>query len=348
MVLFALPIGILGFVICFALVMMCVPLGLFTTIQTLWAWSKIGNGRKTMVTLLILLLWWTLPLLAGLLLGWSWFLVVVLLETATWVAPPVLIFLGAYWGIRACTAFRKEERVKPQATDDIKLAETALVVMVACVSSCTAGWALFFLTLVKSPVVFVCTMYHGSLYVLRWIYNMREQFGGWVVLALIGFGVAFWIAIPCVGFAIALSVLIEVTVVTLWPPFVAHCGFDTDRGKKRRDISTASAYEEAAKAAYLVLVTADILTNSVIRQEPELAAQAAYEARDVATGKRSGLSPASWRMSLLPPLVIGSAVGSQEGAEHEAQGAAAVAAARSAAAATAGSWKNMFARFKSS
>merc|ERR1712110_391058 len=100
----------------------------------------IGDTRKLMTTLLILLLWWTLPLLAVFLLAWSWAIVAVLLETAIWVLPPTLTLVGAYWGLRGAAELRASERTKPQTQDDITLGELALVISVAACSFASMGW----------------------------------------------------------------------------------------------------------------------------------------------------------------------------------------------------------------
>lgn len=300
MVFIAAPVGFLGFTITSVLVLICVPLGLFTTIQTLWSWSAIGQTRKTLTTCLILLLWWTLPLLAVFLLAWSWAVVGILLETAIWVLPPTLITLGCYWGLRGAAEVRRLERAKKPTTDDITLAELVFVLLVAVSSSVVTGTILFWLTLLKSPFVFMGVMFHGSSIAIQRILSFRIE--AWLLLLwLVAFVVAVFVAMPCVCLAIAISWLVAVTIATLWPPFVGHYGWP---GKQKHGLFTPESLLDAVKAAYQVVWVADLLTNTAIFGKYEMAAQVVEECREMGKGQRLALSSECQRVTVLPPIFV--------------------------------------------
>lgn len=300
MVFIATPVGILGFTICAALVLICVPIGLFTTIQTLWSWSAIGQTRKTLTTCLILLLWWTLPLLAVFLLAWSWAVVGILLETAIWVLPPTFIFFGCYWGLRGAAEVRRLEREKQPTTDDITLSELVYVLLVTVSSCIITGTILFWLTLLKSPFLFIGVMFHGSCIAIKQIFSLSNRVEAWALLLLIiAFAVGFFVAMPCVGLAIAVSWLLEVTIATLWPPFVAHYGW---QGKQRHEWIRIESLLDAVKAAYQVVWVADLLTNAAMFGKVEMAVQVAGECREIAKGQRRALSNECQHVTLLPPI----------------------------------------------
>lgn len=301
MVFVAIPVGLLGFTITSVLVCLTVPLGLFTTIQTLWSWHAIGDTRKCLSSLLILFLWWTVPLVAIFLLAWSWAVVGILLEACMWVLPPVLVFLGCYWGVRGAAVLRAQEAQKPQAKDDITISELACVLLVAVCCFFFSSWFLMLLTFCKGPLIFASTMYHGSCRALAEIWALRDQLGGWICLVFVGFGVAFCLAMPCVMLAIGLSLLLEVVLVTLWPPFVSHYGF---LGARKPQLFSADAVLSAGKAAYQVIWLSEMLQNAVILGRLEVIAQAYRECLEMKNGRRHLFSSDILAFAVLPPISI--------------------------------------------
>lgn len=239
-------------------------------------------------------------MLAILLLAWSWAIVGILLETAIWILPPVLVFLGCYWGLRAAGEVRRIEREKPQTADDITFAELSQVLLIATCSSIITGMILFWLILLKSPLIFMGVMYHGSWTVLEKILGLTDHIGAWVLLILIAFCVGFCLMLPCVGLAIAMSWLMFVTLATLWPPYVAHYGWPGQRRQRFNQV----VWTGACTAAYQVLWIADLLTNAAIVGRSDIPLKVFSDCEEIAKGRRLAFSLECQSFAKLPPISL--------------------------------------------
>merc|ERR1712039_947104 len=139
--------------------------------------------------------------------------------------------------------------------------------------------------------------YNGSVDAIRHVIQLRSRIGAWVILVFVGFGVAFFLVMPCVCLAIALSWLLEITIATVWPPYIAHYGWPSQQ--LVQDSLTKAAAKNALVAAYQVLFVSDVLTNAVICGDVPAVLGIGHEISQIGTGQRMTLSAGFERFATL-------------------------------------------------
>ena len=144
------------------LFLLTTPILVVTALQCITSLSAVGPVRKTLSILLVLVLWWAVPLLATILLGLLWTALGILVICFIILLPLILNFVFLYYFLPAAHEFRQEQRAAAASAteppDDISFAELGLALLAAACSLVTVAPIVVLATVLKSPLVFVGVM----------------------------------------------------------------------------------------------------------------------------------------------------------------------------------------------
>ena len=144
------------------LFLLTTPILVVTALQCITSLSAVGPVRKTLSILLVLVLWWAVPLLATILLGLLWTALGILVICFIILLPLILNFVFLYYFLPAAHEFREEQRAAAASAteppDDISFAELGLALLAAACSLVTVAPIVVLATVLKSPLVFVGVM----------------------------------------------------------------------------------------------------------------------------------------------------------------------------------------------
>lgn len=286
-----------------ALLLLITPIAFITGLQCCWSVAA-GPARKTLSTLFLFVLWPLFPVVGAVGLAALWAVLGLVVMVFIIVGPLAAVSSFTWMFISGAYDWRQEQQrlARNQPVDDITFLELALALIVAPLSACTTAPIVACLTILKSPIVFICTTCSTA-------YNISPMFNpnnwGWfsifipplflVILA----GLILLVALGTIA-----SILIKIAASVLWPSYVA-CGMLRSVGARRQVRSCKTIIWHSLQAAYQVVWFSDIITNAAILMRPGLASKASEEILQLATGTRRELSDEVKRVSCLPSVIIG-------------------------------------------
>ncbi len=297
-----------AFAVSCMLALLATPVVLFSALQCVWALNSIGPARKTLSTTFLLVLWPLAVAVAYTCLAIVWFVLGLGVVAFIWVTPVFVLSSVLWYTLPTLAAWRDRERANASraVAEDITFLELGLALLAAVVSACTTAPLVAALSLVKSPLVFLGITLVSLDAVLKALGEMVRSAPFTVLIYLPALALASAGVVIGVGLGTALSVLVKVIGAVLWPGYVA-CGMLRTLGTRRqaRARSCRTILVHATKAAYQVVWLSDILTNASIMMRTSVAARAAWELAEVASGHRVELSEEVRRFSCLPTVTIG-------------------------------------------
>jgi len=188
-----------GFLTSYGMALVMFPFILLTVLYMVWSIAAVGPARKTLSTILIVLFGVPLyPLLTGLVLAITW----VILHFASFaLAIAGSIFVVVLWCNRLWVCAQEhaetqaEELEENPTVEDISFFEMFCGLLMGIICLCTFGVLACALTLIKSPILVLASIFHFIRITLPPIFKS----GAWCPCAFLG-----W----CFGFVAGFVVLI--------------------------------------------------------------------------------------------------------------------------------------------
>ena len=301
----AVNLNSVGWAISVDLILLITPIAFITGLQCISAVAA-GPARKTLSTLFLLILWPLFPIVCAVGLAALW-AVLGLVVTGFIVSGP-LIAVGTftYQFIGAAHEWRQEQQriARNQPVDDISFLELAIALIVAVLSACTTAPIVAAITIIKSPIVFLCTVSSTAYQLTCGDARIFRDWGLFSIFIPPLFLVILTGLILVVALGTVASILIKIASAVLWPSYVA-CGMLRSVGARRQVRGCKTILWHSLQAAYQVVWFSDIVTNAAILMRPSLVSKAADEIMQLATGTRQELSADVKRVSCLPSVIIG-------------------------------------------
>ena len=288
-----------------ALLMIITPVAFVTGLQCCWAVAA-GPARKTLSTLFLFLLWPIFPVVGAVGLAALWAVLGLFVMVFIVVGPLVAVSTFTWQFVGGAHEWRVEQQrlAHNQPVEDITFLELAIALVVAPLSACTTAPLVACLAIVKSPVVFLCTVSSTAYNLTLGDGALFRNWGWFSVFIPPLFLVVLAGLILLVALGTLASILIKVAAAVLWPSYVA-CGMLRSVGARRQQRSLETILWHSLLAAYQVVWFSDIITNAAILMRPSLASKASDEIMKLAMGARQELSADVKRVSCLPSVIIG-------------------------------------------
>jgi len=306
-------IAVVGFVVSYAAVLISLPYFLSMGIFKLSASDMGKTGHKPITISFVIAAVALYPVLTAIALALLW---VVMSFAFSLLAIAMPIYgIAVAWHLLWIYAndFIEQQRELTSTADDITFCMLFFGFAMGLASLCTFGLLAVVLTLLKSPVVFVCCIGHAIYHTIPGVIKT----GGWCPLAFFAWCFAFVGGLCALLICIALSALTKLVVAAVWPAYIATGWLRFfGGGGRRREEGCCTPLVQGIKAGYQVLWASDLLTNAVIMGDYELFQRTVNEFAEIATGRREQLSPECRKISILPPVIVGLFLGSWDLAER--------------------------------
>lgn len=295
--------GATGFAISYALVIVSFPFFLLIVLYIVWSIASVGPARKTLSSLLIIILAPPLyPLLTGLVLAIFW-VTLSFIALAIGIVGPIFLITLAYVGLcNFAFEFVEKQRNEEVIVEDMSFGQLLCGLIMGLFCLCTFGLLALVLTLLKSPFVFLSCVLH---YIYHSFFALKEL-RWWCIIGFIGWCFSFVLGVCILVLAIALSALAKFLLAGIWPAYVSAGWLRYfGPGGRRRDVGCCAPLVQGVKAGYQVVWAADLLTNTCILMRFDVLQRTIDEFAEIATGDREQLSPECRAISCLPPVVVG-------------------------------------------
>lgn len=302
-----------GFRVSVSVGLLALPGFLLMALHCLWALSGVGPVRKTLSSVVVILLGVPFYILGLLLISTIiWTLLGFIAVGFALLAP--VAFGGYLFFAAAFDSYlshienqRRLHREGNIVVQDINLSELILGLTVGCLCVSTFGVFAVALTILKSPLVYLGCLWIGSSKTIGPVLSS----GCWIPITLGMWSVGFTCCSVILAPIILLSAMIKFVAAFIWPAYVTsgwlrHFG----SGGRRTEGGLWLALRQGMKAGYQVMWIADMMTNCCIIMRPDLLYEAQQELLQILQGSRNSFSAQCQRLSFFPPVLIGLYTGS--------------------------------------